>query len=60
MSNLFQQREISEAIQAGNEALRCLENAKDFLGSAGNWGLLDIFGGGAAHHICQALQDEPG
>lgn len=43
MSNLFQQREISEAIQAGNEALRCLENAKDFLGSAGNWGLLTTF-----------------
>lgn len=46
MSNLYQQREISEAIQAGNEALRCLENARDYLSSAGNWGLLDIFGGG--------------
>lgn len=46
MSNLSLQREISEAIQAGNEALRCLENAKDYLDSAGNWGLLDIFGGG--------------
>lgn len=45
MSDLYQQREINEAIQAGNEALRCLENAKDYLSSASNWGLLDIFGG---------------
>lgn len=45
MSELYQQREINEAIQAGNEALRCLENARDYLSSASNWGLLDIFGG---------------
>lgn len=51
MSNLSLQREISEAIQAGNEALRCLENAKDYLDSAGNWGLLDIFGGGCSPHL---------
>ena len=38
-------REIMEAIQAGERALRSLHAAREQLGSAGNWGLLDIFGG---------------
>ena len=37
--------EITEAINAGERALRSLEEAKRSLGSARNWGLLDLFGG---------------
>ncbi|MCM1188448.1 MAG: hypothetical protein NC541_04015 [bacterium] len=44
--NGLQQKEITEAMQAGQEALRYLNQAKDCLNSAGNWGLLDMFGGG--------------
>lgn len=51
MSNLSLQREISEAIQAGNEALRCLENAKDYLDSAGNWGCWIFSEGGCSPHL---------
>ncbi len=40
------EREIREALAAGQEALNYLNQAKDSLRSAGNWGLLDIFGGG--------------
>lgn len=39
-------REIDEALRAGQDALRCLERAKDCLSSAGNWGIVDILGGG--------------
>ncbi|MBO6163478.1 MAG: hypothetical protein J6N77_00355 [Lachnospiraceae bacterium] len=39
-------REIQEAIQAGEYALSCLRDARSELNSAGNWGLLDLFGGG--------------
>lgn len=45
MTGLYQRKEIDEAIRAGKEALRCLESARSYLSSAGNWGLLDIFGG---------------
>lgn len=44
--NELQQREISEAMRAGQEALRCLTQARECLNSAGNWGLLDMLGGG--------------
>lgn len=37
--------EIREAIEAGERALRSLQEAKNSLGSARNWGLLDLFGG---------------
>ena len=37
--------EIREAINAGERALRSLEEARRSLGSARNWGLLDLFGG---------------
>lgn len=40
------EKEIREAIQAGQEALSLLNQAKESLNSAGNWGLLDLFGGG--------------
>ena len=39
-------RELQEAIQAADEALYHLQSARKYLNSAGNWGLLDIFGGG--------------
>ena len=38
-------KEIQEAIEAADEALFHLENARSYLQSAGNWGLFDIFGG---------------
>ena len=39
-------RERQEAIDAGERALDSLYGARRELASAGNWGLLDIFGGG--------------
>ena len=42
----IQVREIREAIGAADEALYHLESARGYLGSAGNWGILDILGGG--------------
>lgn len=46
MSEMDVRREINEALYAGQDALRCLNQAKDCLNSAGNWGLVDILGGG--------------
>ena len=43
--NEIERREIREAI-AADDALYHLESAKKYLSSAGNWGLLDIIGGG--------------
>ena len=37
--------EVYEAIDAGERALSSLKRARDYLNSAGNWGLLDLFGG---------------
>ena len=39
-------RERQEAIDAGQRALDSLYGAQQELDSAGNWGLLDLFGGG--------------
>ncbi len=39
-------KEINEAIVAADRALFCLNNANNYLSSAGNWGILDILGGG--------------
>lgn len=39
-------REIREAIDAADNALFHLRSARKYLDSAGNWGLLDMFGGG--------------
>lgn len=46
MENSNYRREIDEAIRAGQQARSSLLKAKDYLKSAGNWGLLDMFGGG--------------
>lgn len=45
-TNYLRGKEIREAVQAGQEALDYLSRARDCLDSAGNWGLLDMFGGG--------------
>ena len=37
--------EIREAIEAGERALISLQDARESLGSARNWGLLDLLGG---------------
>ncbi|NCB92688.1 MAG: hypothetical protein EOM40_09005 [Clostridia bacterium] len=39
-------KEIREARAVGQQALASLEDARNLLDSAGNWGLLDMFGGG--------------
>lgn len=44
--NELRQKEIREAMLAGQEALDYLKRAQDCLNSAGNWGLVDLFGGG--------------
>lgn len=46
MSNEVMRREIYEAIEAGERALRSLRTAQEKLNSAKNWGLFDMFGGG--------------
>ena len=46
MENSNYRQEIDEAIRAGQQARSSLLQAKDCLKSAGNWGLLDMFGGG--------------
>lgn len=46
MDNPNYQQEIQEAIRAGQAAKSSLLQAKDCLKSAGNWGLLDMLGGG--------------
>lgn len=40
------EKEKREAIEAGQRALRSLQKARENLNSAGNWGLVDMFGGG--------------
>ncbi len=44
--NENERRETEEAINAAEDALYHLYLARKKLGSAGNWGLFDIFGGG--------------
>lgn len=46
MTNEERLKEIREAKDAGNQALYSLRNVQRMLNSAGNWGLLDMFGGG--------------
>lgn len=43
--NEMECREIQEAINAADDALYHLQAARKYLNSAGNWGLVDIFGG---------------
>lgn len=40
------EKEIREAIAAADEALVCLNRADGHLRSAGNWGAVDLLGGG--------------
>lgn len=46
MDNLDREKELREARLAGQEALDCLNRAADTLKSAGNWGIVDMLGGG--------------
>lgn len=39
-------REVNEAVVAGREALARLNEARSLLDSAGNWGIVDMLGGG--------------
>lgn len=39
-------RELQEAVTAGEQALRSLYAAREKLGSARNWGIFDMLGGG--------------
>ncbi len=41
-----EKREIEEAIQAADNALYHLDNARVYLNKASNWGIVDILGGG--------------
>ena len=45
--NEFERKEVQEAINAADDALFHLKSARSCLSSAGNWGLLDLFGGNA-------------
>ncbi|MBQ7612356.1 MAG: hypothetical protein IJU92_04710 [Spirochaetaceae bacterium] len=46
MENYNHQKEIREAINAGKRAKASLNEARNKLNSAKNWGILDILGGG--------------
>ena len=46
MRDEVRRREIEEAAAAGEKALYCLENAKERLQGAKNWGIFDMLGGG--------------
>lgn len=54
---MTEKKEIREAIQAGEAALVSIENAREKLGSAKNWGLFDIFGGRSLQQFCKTVQD---
>lgn len=45
------EKEKREAIDAGSRALSSLREAQKNLGSAKNWGILDMLGGGAASSL---------
>ena len=49
-------REMQEAIDAGESALRSLKEARESLGSARGWGLLDIFGGGTISGLVKHMK----
>ncbi len=44
--NEIEVREIQEAIAAADDALEHLNSARSYLGSAKNWGIVDMLGGG--------------
>ncbi len=43
--NDIERKEVKEAIDAADNALTHLGNARAYLNSAGNWGILDVLGG---------------
>ena len=43
--NDLERKEVNEAIDAADNAIMHLNRARQCLNSAGNWGLLDMFGG---------------
>jgi hypothetical protein len=45
-NNYDYQKEVNEAIQSADNALYYLNNANQYLDSAGGWGILDLLGGG--------------
>lgn len=45
-TNYDRNKEINEAIAACDNALYHLNEANNYLSSAGNWGILDVLGGG--------------
>ena len=44
--NEIERREVKEAIDAADDALYHLKEARSYLSSASNWGLFDLLGGG--------------
>lgn len=46
VSTYDRQKELKEAVQAGQRALQCLYAARDELNKARNWGIVDMIGGG--------------
>lgn len=50
------QKEINEAIRAGERALSSLREAQRQLNSAGNWGLVDIFGGNTVSGLMKHMK----
>ena len=51
------QKEMSEAIQAGENALCSLRAAREELQKAGNWGIVDLFGGGFINDAKRQVDD---
>ena len=46
MNDFMMEREIQEALTAGENALQSLYAASEQLDSARNWGIVDLLGGG--------------
>ncbi|MDO5550429.1 MAG: hypothetical protein Q4F76_04605 [Lachnospiraceae bacterium] len=51
MADEMMRREIEEAVQAGERALRSLQAAQEKLRSARNWGIWDMVGGGLLTNV---------
>lgn len=51
MADEMMRREIEEAVQAGERALRSLQAAQEKLRSARNWGIWDMMGGGLLTNV---------
>ena len=49
-------KEVCEAVRAGEQALESLREAQRELNSAGNWGLIDIFGGNTVSGLMKHMK----